>query len=187
MQAAVRDQKHLPTRLLAIDNPGHVYARLADDVAAQLDDHARLGQLGSEPRQQLPQVRPDPRQIQGLVVGKVGDSESAAHVQVVQRGGCVLGQRQCKLDRLALCVAQGIGVQVLRPGEDVEAREVQVETVQLAHHLRHALGVDTELLRAAAHAHARRFELEVRINADRDPRPGALLLRDVREQPHLAF
>ena len=42
------------------------------------------------------------------------------------------------------------------------------EPASVPQHGGHALGVDAELLRAAAHLHAGRLELEIGIHADRD-------------------
>ena len=55
----------------------------------------------------------------------------------------------------------------------MEAEEVDVGRASSAEQRRHLLGVDAELLRAAAHPHPGALDLEVGVDADGDPRPDA--------------
>ena len=54
-------------------------------------------------------------------------------------------------------------------------------------HLRHALGIDAELLRSAAHLHARGLQLEIGIDAHGDARPHAAARARARRAAHLAL
>jgi hypothetical protein len=72
----VHDEVHLPSGLLAVDDPGHVDATLTHDVPTQLDDRPGLGQVGPDLLlQQLGKVGPDDSEIEGLVAFEVGDAE----------------------------------------------------------------------------------------------------------------
>ena len=93
----------------------------------------------------------------------------------------MLRQPQRQLDGLALGLAQDLGVQVLRAGEDVEPEEVERRSQPSSREQRRdALGVDAELLGTAAHPHARALDLEVGVDAHGDPRSDAEPLADVR-------
>ena len=70
---------------------------------------------------------------------------------------------------LALRLAEDLGVEVLRAGEHVEPEHVDVGARELAEQRRDELGVHAELLRSAAHPHARALDPEVRVDPDRDP------------------
>ena len=48
MEPAVDYEERVPARHLPVDDPGDVHATLADDVAAELDDDPRLGELGAD-------------------------------------------------------------------------------------------------------------------------------------------
>ena len=109
---------------------------------------------------------------------EIGDAESAADIEVADRQRRRVGEAQRQGDRLALRVAEDLGAQVLRPGEDVEAEKLDVGRGQLVEQRRDLFGVDAELLRPAAEAHARALDLEVRIDADGNPRPDAQPLAD---------
>src|SRR6185437_13535343 len=170
MQAAIGDQEYLAPRDLAIDHPADVDTGLADQVTSQLDR-----ELGF--RQSLPgtcgkraHVGAHSTQIQARLTRKVGYAEAAADVEQAYRRGGVGAQPYRQLQGLVLRLDDRLGAQILRTGEDVQADERQRQLREAAQYLRDALGIDAELLRATAHLHARGLELEVRVDADRDPR-----------------
>ena len=80
-----------------------------------------------------------------------------------------------------------VGMQVLRAGEDVEAEEVEAEGADRAEKGRNEFRIDAELLRAAAHAHSRTLDLEVRVDPQRDARPLAEPFAGRRRPPCLAL
>ena len=124
---AVDDEERGAARLLAVDDAGDVDAGLADEVAPELDDDARL-------RQQRPhraghevlEVRADRGEVQRRVALVVRDAEAAADVEVAHGPRRVVGEPQRELDGPALRLAEDLGVEVLRAGEDVEAEPVDV-------------------------------------------------------------
>ena len=68
----------------------------------------------------------------------------------------------------------------------MKALEVEFLRGKGLHQRRHLLDVDAELLRPAAHLHARALEFEIGIDAHRHPRRQAERLRDRAQQGHLA-
>ncbi len=132
------------------------------------------------------EVRADRREVEPLLARKIGNAEATAEVQEAHRRRRVLRQPQRQFVGLALRLADRLGLQVLRAGKEVKALEGQARLPISASSLRHLLGVDAELLRPAAHLHARRLELEVRIHAHRHARGQAKLSCDLRQQPDLA-
>src|SRR6185503_12372940 len=90
-------------------------------------------------------------------------------------------------DALSLRLGDRIGAKVLRAAEDVEALEVERKLADSVQHRRDALGVDAERLGPAAHLHPGALELEVRIDAYVDARPGAASGGDGGEALHLAL
>ena len=149
VQTAVDDQEGLAARLLAIDDPGHVDAALADDVAAELDRRpARREAWGDRIGHQAREVVTDRGEIEWLVALEVRDAEAAADVQVADRCRGVLGELQGQRDRLALRLAEDLGIQVLRAGEDVESEQIQIGDGQGIEQGGHSFCVDAELLRA---------------------------------------
>ena len=155
MEAAVDNEERLAARLLAVDDAGHVYAALADDVATQLDHDACVRQVRADPvHHQAGEVVPDGREVERSVTLEIRDAEAAPEVQVADWHGGVLRQSQRELDSLELCLAQALHVQVLGAGEDVKPEKLELRRSELTEQCRHLLGVDAELLGAPAHAHA---------------------------------
>ena len=122
------------------------------------------------------QVLPHGAEVQrGVGVG-VRDAEAAAEVEVAHRVGQLLGEVEQEVDRAPLRLDEDLGAEVLRAGEEVEAEEVEVELGDPVEQRRHLLGVDAELLGAAAHAHAGAAHGEVGVDPDRHPRADAEVL-----------
>src|SRR5690606_8840817 len=113
--------EYLAARFLAVHDTGHVDPRLADEIAAELDDDAGLGKSPDDFRDERLEVLADRREIERGVSRKVRNPEAAADVEKThgRRGG--LGEAQGELDRLALRLDEGSGAKVLRAGEDVES------------------------------------------------------------------
>ena len=103
------------------------------------------------------------------------------------------GPGQCAARRIASAKVFFVRVldrcrfQVLRAAVDVEALEVEFQFADAFQHGGHALGVDAELLRSAAHFHAGRFELEVGIDAHRHARLERQAPADDGDAFHLRF
>ena len=86
VQASVDDQKRLPPGVLAVQDPGHVDAAFADDVATQLEHHARLRKAGANHVvEQAGEVLADRGQVEGPVPFEIRDPEAAADVEVADR------------------------------------------------------------------------------------------------------
>ena len=186
VQPAVGHQEHLPARHLALDNARDVNARFADEVASELDHDRRLGHPGPGLGDDLAQVGTHRRQVQPSLAGEVGDAETAPQVEEAHRCRRVGGQPLRQRKALALGLADGLGAQVLRAGEQVEALETQALGAQQRHRLGDQLDVQPELLGPAAHLHSRALELEVRVHAQGHPRRQAELLLQPAQDGQLA-
>ena len=133
------------------------------------------------------EVLPDRSEVERLVALEVRDPEAAAEIEIAQRRRCVLGEPQRQLDRLALRLAQQLRVEILRSREDVKAQEFDVDRGELGEQRGDLLGVDAELLRSAAHSHARALEREVRVDPYRHPRADAEAVPDGGDAPSLGL
>src|SRR6516162_9388064 len=97
VESAVGDEKDVAARDLAVHDPCHVDARLANQVTTELDDQRARGELGScSPRQAL-EVRADGAEIKPLLACEVWNAEAAAEVQESHGRRRVLGQPKCEL------------------------------------------------------------------------------------------
>src|ERR1043166_2735031 len=105
VQAAVRDQKHLPARDLAVEHATHVNAGLADQIAAQLDDQPGFGQALFHQRGQRAQVGADRGDVERLFSGEIRYAEAAADIDVARRRGGLRRQTQRQLDGFLLGLA----------------------------------------------------------------------------------
>src|SRR5258706_1840748 len=187
VQAAIGNEENPAARKLAIDDPAYVDTRLADEIASELDDDARLRQVLLDPRHERREPASRRAQVERLVAGEVGDAEAAARIEAARRRGRVRCEAQRELDRLLLRLADRGGAKVLRAAENVKAPEVERQPGEPREHVRNALGIDAERLRSSAHAHARALQLEIGIDPDRyrGARPGPPA--DEREPLHLAL
>src|SRR5690606_7554868 len=115
----------LAARLLAVDDARHVQPGLADDEAAQLDDHLRGWLARSDPLDQGREALTDLLERQRLVLWEIGNAEAAADIEIAERLLRLVGQAQRQLHGLPLGLADGRGAQVLRAGEDMKALEAK--------------------------------------------------------------
>ena len=128
VHAAVDDEVGLRRATPSVDHPGHVDARLADEVAAELDDDpwrpAAPARAGSST--QLGEVVADGVEVERLVLLEVGDAEAAAEVDVraPAAGTCSASSSTRSTVRCAGPRRGSSALQVLRAGEDVEADDV---------------------------------------------------------------
>src|SRR5690606_36076342 len=99
------------------------------------------------------EVLGDRRERDRLVPGKIRDAEAAADIEQLRPARRVLQQPPREIERLPVRVADELVAKVLRAAEDMEAAEAQPELSQPPQRFRHPLGIDAELLRAAAHLH----------------------------------
>ena len=173
MQAAVGDEKHVPARDLAVDDAADVDARLADQVAAELDDdvgHRAAARLArpTSPRR----LAPIGARSRRVVAREIRDAEAAAEVQRCAPGAGASCARRTASSTPFVCASQIASARrFCDPAEDVEAFEVEPELGRSRRSTSgDVLGVDAELLRPAAHLHARGLELEIRIDAHGDAR-----------------
>ena len=176
MQPAVDDQERLPARLLAVDDAGDVDAALADDVAAELDDDARVGQArgGSAPSSSVGEVLADRGEVERLVLVEVRDAEAAAEVEVADRRRRAPRRARSASSTVLRCASQRISaLRFCEPAKTWKPRKSTSARAELGEQRRHLLGVDAELLRAAAHPHPRALDLEVRVDPHGDARPHA--------------
>ena len=177
VQAAVGDEEDLAARDLAVDDAADVDAGFADQVAAEFDDELRAGQSRRRAlRRCSRRLSPIGARSSGCSPGKYGMPKPPPMLSTRTGAGAHAASRTAS--STVFCCASQIasGAQVLRAAEDVEAleREARVGRSR-ASSCGHALGVDAELLRPAAHLHARRLQLEVGIDAHRDARGQAQL------------
>ena len=186
MQAAVGDEEYVAARNLAVDDRANVDARLADEIAPELDHEPRLRQLAPGARDELREIGADGSEVERLLAREVGDAEAAAEVQHLHRRRRVLREAQRELVGLPLRVADRLRLEVLRSGVEVEAFERKPALADRAQQVGNRFRVDAELLRPAAHLHARGLELEVGIDAHRDSRGQAQAARHVGERGHFA-
>ena len=177
VHATVDDGVRLAARLLHVDHAGDVDAGLADEVATELERHLGLRQPRRDPLlEERAEPIPDPRDVEPLVLLEVGDPEAAAEVEVARLVVEVVGELEDEVDGARLGLHEDVGPQVLRAGEDVEAEHVDVGRRDLPEQRRDQLGVHAELLRSAAHPHARALDRERRVDPDGSPREEAELL-----------
>ena len=101
------------------------------------------------------------------------------------RGSCRASLSASSKD-LPLRVADRLGPQVLGTGEQMEAFERQARVADPAQHSGTCSDIDAELLRPAAHLHARTLQLEVGVHAHAPRAPAAEFGDDAGEQSHLA-
>ena len=163
---------------------GFYVTRVVDDVAAELDDHARLGQRRPDLRPPAGRARfwPIGARSSGSVALEVRDAEAAAEVEVADRRGAASASRSASSTVLR-CASQRISaLRFCEPGEDVEAEELDVGAASSVSSAGHLLGVDAELLRAAAHPHPRALDLEVGVHAHGHARADAEALADHRDR-----
>ena len=113
---------------------------------------------------------PDGTQVERPFAWEIGNAETATDVEDANRRRRMLGEAQREFDRLLLRLADRFGSQVLRAAVDVKSFESKVKLCDLPQQVGHGFGIDTELLGAASHLHARRFQLKVRVDSNRDPR-----------------
>jgi len=186
IQPAIDDEEYLSARDLAIEDARHVNAGLADQIAAQLDHQLGFRQFGLRPLDQRRKIRTDRREVEPLLAGEIGNAEATSEVEKTHRRRCVLRQSQREFVGLALGLDDCLGLEVLRTGEQMKTLEGQPGPTDLCQRLRHLLGIDPELLRAAAHLHARRFQFEIRIDTHRHARGEFELLRNAGQKTNLA-
>src|SRR5262249_33041141 len=74
VQSSVGDQEYMAARDFAVDDTADVEARLADDVAAELDYDPRLRQRALCPFHYFPHAVADGGDIERLLAGKVRDA-----------------------------------------------------------------------------------------------------------------
>ena len=178
MQSAVGDEIGFAVAFLAIDDPRQVNARLAHEVAAELDEQFGVGQRVGQIAETLFQRGSDSRNIQRFVAREIGNTETAPHVE--------LGQRDPGVDRDAMRAVEHLGLHVdhrfsrecLAAGEDVQAAKVASRGGDVPDQRGDPRGVDPEGLGPAAHLHPRSLELEIGIDANREARRHAKSLGD---------
>ena len=130
VQAAVDDEEGLAARHPCGRRPGSRRRRTRRRCSGRARSTTRAsGRLGR--MRVVEQARrgsaPIAARSSGCVLVEVRDAEAAAEVEVADRASAhVSASSQRELDRLALRLAEDLGVQVLRAGEDVEAEEVEV-------------------------------------------------------------
>ena len=105
-------------------------------------------------------------QIERRVAGEIRNPETAADIQCFDRSGCVLGETVSQSERIGLGFRNRFCFQILRAAEDMETFEVKFGFPDSFQHCRYTVRIHAELLGAAAHFHARGFELEIRIHPD---------------------
>ena len=168
IQPAIDHQKRLSAGNLAVDDPGDVNSRFADQIAAQFDDQLRCWHLGRGALGQAGKILADRREIEPVFSREVGNPESATQVEKAYRRRRISRQSERQFIRFLLRLADRIGPQVLRPGEKMKPFELQSLAADLGQQGRYLFRIDAELLGSAAHLHSRAFQLEVRVNPHRD-------------------
>ncbi|MNQ58870.1 hypothetical protein D3C85_730890 [compost metagenome] len=165
VQAAIRDEKHLSMRYLAFDHFAYINTRLGHQITAQfqVQAHARR-RLAQQIELPLQAVR-NGRQVQRLVAGKIRHAEAAADIQGAQGRRRAVGQLQGQLHAQGLRFSQGSRRQALRARIQVKTVKIQPQLANAAQQRRHEGRIDAKRLRAAAHAHARAAQGEIRIHA----------------------
>jgi hypothetical protein len=100
--------------------------------------------------------------------------------------GAAAASRIASSTVFSLSLADRLGLQVLRAAVDVKALEGEAAAADLLEQRRHGFRVHAELLGTAAHLHAGRLQLEVRVDANCDARADAGRVRQAREDVDLA-
>ena len=92
MEAAVGDQEGLAAAFLAVDDPGQIDPRLADQPAAELDRESGIGEriLGRSARV-FASAAPTAIDVERLLAGEIGDAEAAAEIDLGRLGPGVVG------------------------------------------------------------------------------------------------
>ena len=134
IQPAVGHQEDVATRYLAIDDAGHVHASVRHQIAPELDHQPGLRQPSTRIGGNGAQVLHHRQQIERLVAGKVRHAEAATEIQHSHRAWRVFGQAHGQVQRLALSVANGLGLEILRAAIDMEAAELD-RNVEGAHRM----------------------------------------------------
>ena len=129
---------------------------------------------------EIGEIRADRCEVERFLAGKVRNAEAAADVQHLHRRRRRRGEPDRELYGFSLRFADRLRLQVLRSAVDVKALEGEAAAADLLEQRGHDFRVHAELLGAAAHLHARRLQLEVWIDADRDARAEAAVSRDRR-------
>ena len=187
MQAAVGDEEGLAAAVLAVDDAGQIDARLPDQPAAELEDEFRPGERRGNLVQLLAQGLAERLHIELLVAREIGDSETAAEVDLRRSRAGGLRNFGGEREGLAKSLGQRGPVEALRAGIEVEAAPVGIGFDQAAHDLGGAVVIDPERRGEAAHLHARAPQREWRVDPNRQPRPRAQLPGEAQRPRRLAF
>ena len=134
-----------------------------------------MGSFFLKRRQQLAKPGPGRLQVERFFAREIGNAVAAADIDGRRLAGRITGQPDRQIKGFFLGFQDAVDAQVLGAAENMKTLEVQVQCGKFLQHVRHLLGIDAELFRAAAHFHAGRFQLEIRIDADRRFGPDALL------------
>lgn len=98
---------------------------------------------------------------------------------------CASSAASAKAGPLAVC--DRIGIQRLRSRINVKAAPIRAGRKDISDYCRDALLIDAKGFRAATHAHARAFQLEIRIDPDCEARFDAKTLGNSKRPGTLAF
>ena len=169
MHPAVDDEEGLAVAFLAVDDPGQIDARFADDPAAKLDRELRLGKDFRAIGERLGKGRAHRLDVERLLAMEIGDPETAAEIDQGRSGLGLLSQGLGELQAGLLGLDLGGCLERLRTGEDVEAPPFAAAIDDPPHCPRHSRRIDAEGFGAAAHAHPGAFDLEIGIDPDSEP------------------
>ena len=173
VQAAVGDQEHLAARDLAVDDAADVDAGFADQVAAELDDERAPAAARVRARStSAAQVGADRRQIERAArPGKYGMPKPPPRFSTRTGAGACCGQPQRELDRTFAAPRRSTRrCRFCEPANRWKPSNARPARRSRASSAGTCFGVDAELLRPAAHLHARALELEIGVDAHRDAR-----------------
>src|SRR5713101_9845434 len=100
MESAIGNEKNLPSGDLAIDDPAHVDACLANQKTAELDDQACLRQGALCASGEHFEVVADGAEVERSLAREIGNAEAAADVEHAHRRRRKFGQADRQVERL---------------------------------------------------------------------------------------
>ncbi len=109
---------------------------------------------------------------------EVRNPETAAHVELRQRGPDFGRELRRKIEHIALRFGDRLGIERLAAGEDMQPAPFGSGRDQLACQSGNARGIEPERLGAAAHLHPRAAQFEIGVDPDREARRDADLFGD---------
>jgi hypothetical protein len=113
VHAAVGDQEGLAVAELAVDDPGQIDARLADQPAAELDREGGVGQDRRPRRQPLGERLAHGLDVERRLAVEIGKAEAAAEIDQRRRRVGLPGELRRQLQRRPLRLDQRAGVERL--------------------------------------------------------------------------